>query len=132
MAERFFDRAGSLYVVLFDPHEGHWQNVIPAASAAQYATLAGLARDHDARSQMTGNAFLHLLLTRTITDPVIPPTPSETSEDSSSSHSDRMDVDASEPGPEFANQLRFLQRHNAENISVSQPQIQQASEGASI
>ena len=116
-------------MVLFDPHEGHWQNVMPAASAAQYATLAQSARDHDARSQGTGSAFLNLLLTTDVQDPVDPPTPSETSEDSSSSHSDRMDVDVSEPDPEFTNQLRFLQRHNAENISVSQPDaIAQSSE----
>ena len=111
-------------MVLFDPHEGHWQSVMPAASAAQYATLAQQARTHDARSQNTGSAFLHLLLThweRLSDDVQIPPTPSETSEDSSSPRP--MDVDASEPDPdgasentEGANQLRFLQRHNAENI----------------
>ena len=132
MAERFFDGAGSLYVVLFDPHEGHWQSVMPAASAAQYATLAQQARTHDARSQNTGSAFLHLLLThweRLSDDVQIPPTPSETSEDSSSSHSDRMEVDTTEPDPEGANQLRLLQR-NAENSPVSQPEV--TSEGASI
>ena len=131
VAERFFDGAGSLYVVLFDRHEGHWQNVMPAASAAHYATLAQQARVHDARPQRTSSAFLNLLLTHweRLSDEVqIPPTPSETSEDSSSPNP--MDVDATEPDPEGAssntegaNQIRFLQRHNAENVTVSQPAL---------
>jgi hypothetical protein len=54
----------------------------------------------------------------------IPDTPSETTEDSDHSGPQQMDVDAEEPDPEGAsdeipdggNQIRFLQRHNANNF----------------
>ena len=49
-----------------------------------------------------------------------------------------MDVDASEPDPEGAsdpipegaNQLRFLQRHNAESATVSQPVVTDGADNA--
>ena len=70
------------------------------------------------------SAFLHILVTQKeclFTHVPIPATPSETSEDSDHSGPQQMDVDASEPDPEGAsdeipegaNQIRFLQRHNA-------------------
>ena len=108
---------------------------MPAASAATYANLAQVARTHDARPTSTeSSAFLHILLTQwecLSTDVPIPATPSETSEDSDSSGPRQMDVDASEPDPEGAsdeipegaNQIRFLQRHNTEHLTVLQPVV---------
>jgi hypothetical protein len=125
VAERFFDGAGSLHVVLFDPDERHWQNALPAASAAVYADLAQTAQSHHALPSNTDSSvFLHILVTQKeclFTNVPIPDTPSETTEDSDHSGPQQMDVDAEEPDPETnsdeipegSNQLRFLQRHNA-------------------
>ena len=128
VAERFFDGAGSLHVVLFDRDEHHWQHALPAASAAVYANLSRMAQCHRSLPRSTENsAFLHILVTQReclFTHVPIPPTPSETTEDSDHSGPQQMDVDASEPDPEGAGdeipegvrQIRFLQRDNASRL----------------
>ena len=140
VAERFFDGAGSLHVVLFDRDEHHWHHALPAASAAVYSDLAVLALCHGSRPRnIEDSAFLHILVTQMeclfTRDPCvprlapIPPTPSETTEDSDDGGPQQMDVDAanifaSEPDPvdagdeipESVRQIRFLQRHNASRL----------------
>ena len=154
VAERFFDGAGSLHVVLFDRDENHWHHTLPAAAAAVYADLARHAMAHRALStqngfQMTYNTghsvFLNILLTQkeclftrnpcVPTLAQIPPTPSETTEDSDDGGPRQMDVDAanvyagepdpegpSDAVPEGARQIQFLQRHNARSPHSTQSQ----------
>jgi hypothetical protein len=121
VAAHFFDGAGPLYIIFFDPNKDHLQQAMPAAPAAQYAAMAQLARDHDDNLRDTGSAFINLLLQAQMPVPTVNfPTPSERSLTPSSSQADRMDISVDnrsedEPNPEIT------QRRSAEIDRVSQP-----------
>ena len=110
VAERFFDEAGSLYVVLFDHDNTHWQRAFPVTADSEYTHVARMARQHHALPAhlshgvaTSASAFLEFLINQPeilVTPLPLPPTPSETSDTSDHSGPRQMDVDAVGPNPQ--------------------------------
>ena len=97
VAERFFDEAGSLYVVFFDrngpldPDERQWLHALPAAPAAVFDNLSLMARNHPELPRNTDDsAFIHILVNER--ERLFVHMPGDGPQ--------QMDVDMTEPDPE--------------------------------